>query len=123
MIRQTPRDKYHKQIPPKHTSIMGEHMITPREYCQKLRDEITNGESIENDNLQIRILDFFIGVRLMPDKFEQLLRARIDDSDLAKEESRAICAEILEGWENQKRMEEGFSQYPDTATDYHQTSL
>jgi hypothetical protein len=54
----------------------------------------------------------------MPDKFEQLLRARIDDSDLAKEESRAICAEILEGWGTQKGMEEGFSQYPDTASDY-----
>ena len=80
-------------------------MITPRKYCQRLRDEITNDESIENDNLQIRILDFFIGARLMPDKFEQLLRARIDDSDLAKEESRAICAEILEAWEYLKTMQ------------------
>jgi hypothetical protein len=80
-------------------------MMRPREYCQKLRAEITNGESIGNDNLQIRILDFFIGERLMPDRFEQLLRAGISDSDPGKEESRAICAKILEGWENQKEME------------------
>jgi len=81
-------------------------MMTPREYCQRLRAEITNGESIENDNLQIRILDFFIGERLMPDRFEHLLRARISDPDPGKEESRAICAEILEGWETQKGIAE-----------------
>jgi len=81
------------------------HMMTPREYCQRLRAEITNGEVIGNDNLQIRILDFFIDERLMPDRFEQLLRARISDSDPGKEESRAICAEILEAWEYLKTMQ------------------
>ena len=118
-IRKYPsRSKPHGKVELKPTSETGGHMITPREYCQRLRDEITEGESIESDNLQIRILDFFIGVRLMPDKFEQLLRARIDDSDLAKEESRAICAEILGGWETQKGIEAEFSQYHDTASDY-----
>ena len=82
-------------------------MMTPREYCQRLRAEITNGELVESDGLRTRILDFFIRNGPTPDKFEELLQARINDSDPAKEESRAICTEILEGWKTPEEQHTG----------------
>jgi len=81
------------------------HRITPTEYCQKLRSEIVNKKKTPLNELEIRILDFFIDKNLIPDEFEKLLQVRISDEDLAKEESRAICTEILEGWRNQIEIE------------------
>jgi hypothetical protein len=54
------------------------------------------------NNLRLRILDYFITRNISDDMFEELLKARLNDPDPAKEQSKVICAEILETWQNRQ---------------------
>jgi len=56
-------------------------------------------ESVDN-NLKLRILDYFISRDPSNDVFEQALKARLSDPDPAKEQSKIICAQILDAWQN-----------------------
>jgi hypothetical protein len=69
------------------------------ELCQKLRDEAAarQDDSAVN-NLRLRILDYLITRPVLDDRFEEILEGRISDPDPAKEQSKIICAEILEAW-------------------------
>jgi hypothetical protein len=51
------------------------------------------------NNLRLRILDFFITRSVSDDIFEEVLKARLNDPDPAKEQSKVICAEILQAWQ------------------------
>jgi hypothetical protein len=69
--------------------------------CQKLKVESeTNGDDAVN-NLRIRILDYLINCRIPDNRFEEVLKGRINDPDPRKEYSKLICGEILEAWRNQ----------------------
>ena len=70
------------------------------ELCQKLKTEATARQDTSAvNNLKLRILDYFINREVSDDIFEEILEARINDPDPAKEESKVICAEILEAWQ------------------------
>lgn len=71
-----------------------------RELCQSLKTEASarQDDSAVN-NLRLRILEFFITRNVPDDIFEEVLRARINDPDPAKKESKVICAEILQAWQ------------------------
>ena len=73
-------------------------MMKPKEYCQALRSKILSGDVADEEDLKIRILDFLIEKEIDLDRFERLLRARIDDPDPAKEKSKSVCSQILDGW-------------------------
>jgi hypothetical protein len=78
---------------------MGE--TTPKELCQRLKSEAMAKQNIDvNSDLRLRILDYLVARDLADRKFEQILRARIADPDPAKQESKLICADILQEWEN-----------------------
>ena len=71
--------------------------------CKKLKDEAAAGQdSSDVNNLRLRILDYFITRNIPDDMFEGVLKARLNDPDPAKEQSKVICAEILERWQNQQ---------------------
>ena len=74
--------------------------ISVRELCQRLKSEVLARQdaSAAND-LKLRILDYFITHDVSDDIFEDILRARLSDPDPAKEQSKVICAEILEAWQ------------------------
>jgi len=71
------------------------------ELCQKLKSEaIARQDTSAVNNLRLRVLDYFINHNLPDDMFEEVLEARLNDPDPAKEESKVICGEILEAWQN-----------------------
>ena len=73
--------------------------ISATELCQKLKSEaIARQDSSAVNNLRLRILDYFIARNVPDGMFEGILGARLNDPDLAKEQSKVICAEILEAW-------------------------
>jgi len=70
------------------------------ELCQKLKTEATARQDTSAiNNLRLRILDFFITRNVPDDMFEGILKARLNDPDPTKEQSKVICAEILEAWQ------------------------
>ncbi len=75
--------------------------IRVKELCQRLKSEamLIQDDSAAN-YLRLRILDHFITHNIPDDIFEDVLRARINDPDPAKKQSKAICAEIMEAWRN-----------------------
>ena len=74
--------------------------ISAKELCQRIKSEATwRQNDREVNDLRIRILDYFITLGPPDDRFEGLLRARLNDPDPAKEASKVICAEILEAWQ------------------------
>ena len=74
--------------------------ISVTELCQELKSEaIARQDASAVNNLRLRILDYFIALDPPDDWFEGLLKARLNDPDPAKEQSKVICAEILEAWQ------------------------
>jgi len=74
--------------------------ISAVELCQGLKSEaIERQDNSQVNGLRIRILDYFITHSPRNDRFEALLKARLNDPDPAKEASKVICAEILEAWQ------------------------
>jgi len=74
--------------------------VSAVELCQRLKDESeASQDNSAVNNLRIRILDYFITHPVPDDKFEEVLEGRISDPDPAKEQSKVICAEILEAWQ------------------------
>ena len=70
-----------------------------RELCQRLKSETTARQDTSADNnLRLRILDYFIARSFPDDMFEKVLEARLNDPDPTKEQSKVICAQILEAW-------------------------
>jgi hypothetical protein len=70
------------------------------ELCQRLKSEaIARRDNSEVNDLRLRILDYFIANGPPNDRFGELLKARLNDPDPAKEASKVICAEILEAWQ------------------------
>ena len=70
-----------------------------RELCQRLKSEAIARQDTSADNkLRLRILDYFLARSFPDDMFEKVLEARLNDPDPIKEQSRAICAQILEAW-------------------------
>jgi hypothetical protein len=75
--------------------------MSVRELCQELKSEVTIRQDDSAANyLKLRILDHFIARDIPDDIFEDVLKARLNDPDPAKEQSKVICAEILEVWRN-----------------------
>ena len=75
-------------------------IISAVELCQRLKSEaIARQDNSEVNGLRIRILDYFITHGPPSDRFAELLKARLNDPDPAKEVSKVICAEILEAWQ------------------------
>ena len=73
--------------------------IGATELCQKLKSEaVARQDASAVNNLRLRILDYFITRNIPDDMFEGVLKARLNDPDPAKEQSKVICAEILEAW-------------------------
>ena len=73
--------------------------ISATELCQKLKSEVVARQDTSAvNNLKLRILDYFITRNVPDDMFEEILKARLNDPDPAKEQSKVICAEILEAW-------------------------
>ena len=74
--------------------------ISATELCQKLKSEaIARQDTSAVNNLRLRILEYFITRNVPDDMFEGILKARLNDPDPAKEQSKVICAEILEAWQ------------------------
>ena len=70
------------------------------ELCQKLKSEaMARQDANAVNDLRLRILDYFITHEISSDIFEDILKARLSDPDPAKEQSKVICAEILEAWQ------------------------
>lgn len=70
--------------------------INVRELCQRLKSEaIERQDADEYNDLRLRILDYFIAHDIPDDVFEEVLKDRVNDPDPAKEESKIICAQIL----------------------------
>jgi hypothetical protein len=73
------------------------------EVCRKLKSEaVARQDASTVNNLRLRILDYFITRNIPDDMFEGVLKARLNDPDPAKEQSKVICAEILEAWQNRQ---------------------
>jgi len=73
------------------------------EVCRKLKSEaVARQDASTVNNLRLRILDYFITRNIPDDMFEGVLKARLNDPDPAKEQSKVICAEILERWQNRQ---------------------
>lgn len=72
-----------------------------KELCQRLKSEAIakQGTSAEN-KLRLRILDHFLACSFPDDMFEKVIEARLNDPDPTKEQSKVICAQILEAWHN-----------------------
>lgn len=74
--------------------------ISVTELCQRLKSEAIARQDASADNdLRLRILDYFIARDVADDVFEEALKARLNDPDPAKEQSKVICAQILEAWQ------------------------
>jgi len=73
--------------------------ISAKELCQKLKTEaIAKQDASTANKLRLRILDYFITRNVSDDNFEEVLKARLNDPDPVKKQSKVICAEILEAW-------------------------
>ena len=69
--------------------------------CEVLKTEAkASGDASRFNQLKLRILDYFIEREVGDDIFEDVLKARINDPDPAKEESKIICSQILEAWQS-----------------------
>ena len=80
--------------------------ISATELCQKLKSEAIARQDVSAvNNLRLRILDYFITHNVPDDMFEEVLKARLNDPDPSKEQSRVICAEILKAWRTSHRKE------------------
>lgn len=78
--------------------------ISARELCQRLKSEaIARQDEGPDKDLRLRILDYFIAHDPSDDVFEKVLRARLNDPDPAKEQSKIICAQILEEFVSEGR--------------------
>lgn len=74
--------------------------ISVKELCQRLKSEAMAKQDADAvNNLKLRILDYFITHDIADDIFEDVLKARLSDPDPTKEQSKVICAEILEAWQ------------------------
>jgi hypothetical protein len=74
------------------------------ELCRKLKASAeTSGDTGPVNKLRLRILDYFIDRGVADDIFEEVLKARINDPDPTKEESKLICAQILEAWQSSRK--------------------
>jgi len=74
-----------------------------KELCQRLKSEAIARQDTSADNkLRLRILDYFITRELPDDMFEEVLEARLNDPDPTKEQSKVICAQILEAWRTRR---------------------
>lgn len=77
--------------------------IGATELCQKLKSEaVARQDASAVNNLRLRILDYFITRNIPDDMFEEVLEGRINDPDPGKEQSKVICAELLETWQNRQ---------------------
>lgn len=77
--------------------------ISVRELCQRLKSEAAARQDASAvSDLRLRILDYFITHDISDDIFEDILKARLNDPDPAKEQSKVICAEILEAWQTRR---------------------
>lgn len=75
--------------------------MSAAELCQKLKSEaVARQDASAVNSLRLRILDYFITRDIPDDMFEGVLESRLNDPDPAKEQSKVICAEILEAWRN-----------------------
>ena len=73
------------------------------ELCRKLKNKaIVSKETGAVNELRLRILEYFINRDVPDDVFEEALKTRLRDPDPAKEQSKIICAQILEAWSNSK---------------------
>ena len=76
--------------------------VSAVDLCQQLKDEAeVNRNNSPINELRLRILDYLIACRVPDNKFEAVLKGRINDPDPAKKYSKAICGEILAAWHNQ----------------------
>jgi len=74
--------------------------INAAELCQRLKSEaVARQDTGAVNNLRLRILDYFIALNPPDDRFEGLLKARLNDPDPTKEQSKVICTQILEAWQ------------------------
>lgn len=75
--------------------------ISARELCERLKSEaiVKQDKSTDND-LRLRTLEYFIAHGPSDDVFEKSLKARINDPDPDKKQSKVICAEILGAWQS-----------------------
>ena len=82
--------------------------ISGKQLCQRLKSEaLAENDTDVANKLRLRILDYFIARDFPDDTFEKVLKARLNDPDSAKEQSKITCAQILEAWQ---------SRYPDSAS-------
>jgi hypothetical protein len=73
--------------------------ISATELCQKLKSEAIARQDVSAvNNLRLGILDYFITRNVPDDMFEGILKARLNDPNPAKEQSKVICTEILQAW-------------------------
>ncbi len=78
--------------------------ISATELCQKLKSEATARQDASAvNNLRLRILDYFITRNVPDDMFEGILKAHLNDPDPTKEQSKVICAEILQAWQTRRQ--------------------
>ena len=81
--------------------------MSAMQLCQKLKSEaIAKRDAGAVNNLRLRILDYFIDRDVPDDIFAEALESRINDPDPSKEQSKIICAKILESW--QTSLEKGY---------------
>lgn len=69
-----------------------------RELCQRLKSEAIARQDTAENKLRLRILDYFVACDLPDDMFEKVLEARLNDPDPTQEQSKVICAQLLEAW-------------------------
>jgi len=75
-------------------------VISAKELCLRIKSEATVSKIENEDNiLKLSILDYFISHDPSDDVFEQALKVRLSDPDPAKEQSKIICAQILDAWQ------------------------
>ena len=74
--------------------------ISAMELCQRLKSEAIARQDASADNdVRLRILDYFIAQDVSDDTFEAVLKAVANDPDPAVKRVRVICAQILEAWQ------------------------
>jgi hypothetical protein len=50
--------------------------------------------------VKLKVLDYLIRLDLPGERFESMLRSRLEQLDDSQEVARSICAEILTAWES-----------------------
>jgi hypothetical protein len=76
-------------------------VTSAKELCLRIKSEMTENhiENVDND-LKLKILDLFISHDPSDEVFERVLEARLSDPNPAKKQSKAICTQILNAWQN-----------------------